>query len=91
MLRLDTQKLIKARGGLSLREAEEKTGVSHSWIYRLEQGAESHQSDRFPLRTLLKLARGYGVNSFLDLCVDLEQTEVSALRRSLSAQGKPKN
>src|SRR5262245_53817887 len=91
MLTVDANKLIKARGERSQRAIAAAIGVHHSYICRLETGTEPKNDGGLPHRTLPALAQAYGLNSFLDLCSDLDGETLRGLRRSIAAQVKEKN
>lgn len=48
----------RAESGLSQSQLAERTGISHSEIYRLEAGAREPR-----LRTIVELSRGLGIDS----------------------------
>ena len=83
-MRLDPKKLIAARGERTLREAAELVGINHSHLWKLEKGLTGQSERTFPLATALRIAQAYGMESFLELCIDSQEKGKRARQKNLT-------
>ena len=64
--------LKEYRGKMSLREASERIGISHTYLYTLEKGVDPRNNkERMPsIDTIRKISKVYNINT-IDMLMDM--------------------